>query len=110
MELVSIASLKGFKWWQRIQGGLLAVTAIASLNLLSNLGVEGEKNSMVFVVGAVGVVSIGLAALINGTILVRIRNEHEQNTTSIELPTTQRSVRAISSGQVEEEMFAAALI
>ena len=93
----------------------MTITAISSLYLLSVLGVEGDENFMVFAIGAVGILSIGLAALINATMLVRTmlartRNEHQQNTTSIELPTTQRSVRAISSGQVEEEMFAAALI
>ena len=88
----------------------MTITAIASLYLLSNLGVEVNMNIMVFVVGAVAVLSMLFATLVNMTMLFRIRNEHQQNTTSIELSTTHRSVRAISSGQVEEEMFAAALI
>eukprot|EP00519_Triparma_laevis_P015296 CAMPEP_0182491352 /NCGR_PEP_ID=MMETSP1321-20130603/841_1 /TAXON_ID=91990 /ORGANISM="Bolidomonas sp., Strain RCC1657" /LENGTH=110 /DNA_ID=CAMNT_0024693629 /DNA_START=399 /DNA_END=728 /DNA_ORIENTATION=- len=92
-ELSSIASLEGLKWWQQIQGGLMTVTAIASLYLLSVLGVEGNENSMVWIIAAIGAISIGFAILINATMLVRIRNEHQRNTTTVELPPTQRSAR-----------------
>ena len=108
-ELSSIASLKGFKWWQQIQGGLITFTAIVSLYLFSFLGVEGNEDSTLFIVGGTGAGSIIFAGLIVMTMLVRTRNEHQRNTTT-ESPTTQRSVRAISSGKVEEDMFVAALI
>ncbi|GMI46432.1 hypothetical protein TrCOL_g1227 [Triparma columacea] len=65
----------GLKWWQRLQGGLMTITAIASLNLLSILGVEGDENSMVGMVGATGLLSIGFALLINATMLIRTKKE-----------------------------------
>ena len=86
-ELSSIASLKGLKWWQQIQGGLMTITVIASMFLLSYLGVEGDENFMVFTIGAMGGISICFAFLINVTMLLRTRNEHQRNSASIvELP------------------------
>ncbi|GMH71850.1 hypothetical protein TrST_g1471 [Triparma strigata] len=75
VEISSIASLKGLKWWQRLQGGLITITAIISLNLLSILGVEGDENSMVGIVGATGLLSIGFALLINATMLILTKKE-----------------------------------
>ena len=109
-ELSSIASLKGLKWWQQIQGGFTTITAIASLYLLSVLGVEGNENSMVFIIGAIGVMSIIFAFLVNATMLVRTRNEHQRNTTTVELPPTQRSARGFSASDVEENALALALV
>ena len=109
--LSSIASLKDLKWWQQIQGGLMVVTAISSLYLLGWLGVEGNGNSAVWIVGAVGGISILVAAMVNMTMLIRTAKEHQQQQdTTVELPTKRRSIRAISSGQVEERMFAIALV
>jgi len=107
--LSSITSLKGLKWWQQIQGGLTTISALASLFLLSVLGVEGDQNSIVAIVGGVVLLGIGFAALIYMAVLVRTLNEQQQNET-IELPAKQRSVRGISAGDVEEGLFAAALI
>ena len=59
----------------------MVVTAISSLNLLSNLGVEGEENSMVGIVGTTGAVSIGVAIIIQMIVLVQTRNEHQRNLT-----------------------------
>jgi hypothetical protein len=111
-ELSSIASLKGLKWWQQIQGGLMTITAIASMYLLGNLGVEGNEDSMVVIVGGAGAVSLLVAGLVNMAMLVLTRNSHQQQQRNITIqsPTTQRLFRAISSGKVEEEMFAIALI
>ena len=87
----------------------MIIMAISSLYLLGWLGVEGNENRMIFVLGAIGGISIGFAFLINATMLVRTRNEQHRNIT-VELPTKERSVRAISSGQVEEGMFMGAFV
>ncbi|GMH51905.1 hypothetical protein TrST_g8216 [Triparma strigata] len=108
-ELSSIATLKGFKWWQRVQGGLITITAIASLYILSWLGVEGKEKDRIWIVGSIGLVSILVYVLIGMKMLVQTSNEQQPNTT-VESPTTQRSYRTFSSGQVEEEMHAVALI
>ncbi|GMH98487.1 hypothetical protein TrVE_jg9990 [Triparma verrucosa] len=109
-DLSSIASLKGLKWWQQIQGGLIIITAIASLYLLSILGVEANGNSMVFKVGALGGVSLAFAALINATMLSRTINEQQQNTTTVELPPIQRSVQGFSARDIEKNALALALV
>ncbi|GMH91599.1 hypothetical protein TL16_g12100 [Triparma laevis f. inornata] len=62
-EYTSVATLS-LTWRQRLQGGLLVVTAFSSLYLLSCLGVEGEKNNMVSAVGGSGALSLGIAVLI----------------------------------------------
>ncbi|GMH90122.1 hypothetical protein TrVE_jg3456 [Triparma verrucosa] len=110
VELASIASLKGLKWWQHLQGGFMTTTAIASLYLLSFLGVEGDENSTVWIVGMIGLLTITFASLIQLTILVRTRNEQQSNPTTVELPTKQRSSRGFSAGDVEENAFALTLI
>mmetsp|Transcript_14217 Transcript_14217/g.26095 ORF Transcript_14217/g.26095 Transcript_14217/m.26095 type:complete len:169 (+) Transcript_14217:3-509(+) len=108
-ELSSIASLKGLTWWQRIQGGLVTITAIASLNLLSNLGVEGEENIIVLIVGGTGAVSMFFAIIIHFIVLVRTKNEHQRKL-NIEMVNNQRSVRGISSGDIQEGMFMGAFV
>ena len=105
-ELSSIASLKGLKWWQQIQGGLVIITAIASLYLLSVLGVEGNENSMVWIIGAIGAISLIFASLINVTMLVRTSNEHKVRS-EVE---TNRSSRKISTTELEEGMFMGAFV
>ena len=109
-ELSSIASLKGLKWWQQIQGGLMIIMAISSLYLLSVLGVEGNEKDRVSIVGATGASTIIFAALVNMAMLVRTRNEHQRNTTTVELPPTQRSARGFSASDIEENATALALV
>ena len=109
VELSSIASLKGIKWWQQIQGTLFTIAAMPTFYLLSVLGVEGEEDSMLMIVGAIGGVSIGFAALINMAMLVRTRNEHQRKL-NIEMVQNQRSVRGISSGDIQEGMFMGAVV
>ena len=108
-ELSSIASLKGLKLWQQVQGGLITITAITSLSLLSFLGVEGHENRMVFIIGATGAGSIAFAIIINMTMLIRIKNEQRRNAI-VELPTTQRSVWGISSSDLDKGMVATAFV
>ena len=55
---------------QEIQGALILVTALASMHLLSVLGVKGKTNSVVTAVGLAGLVAIGIAATIEATVLV----------------------------------------
>ncbi|GMI06435.1 hypothetical protein TrVE_jg8393 [Triparma verrucosa] len=109
-ELASIASLKGLKWWQRLQGFLLTVAAIVSLYLLSVLGVEGNENSMVFVMGAMGGASMLFVFIINVTMLVKTRNEHLQSGDDVKMTKTHGPTSGISAEELEEEMFAAALV
>ena len=87
----------------------MTITGIASMYLLGNLGVEGNENSMVKVVGALGGASIGIAAIINMAMLVRTRNEQQRNATTVELP-KQRSDRGFSASDVEEKAVALALV
>ena len=111
LELASIASLKGLKRWQQIQGGLTIITAITSLCLLSVLGVEEDENIMILFVGGLGGASIGIATLINMTMLIKTRNEHLRNPASIvELPPTQRSDRSFSASDIEENAIGLALV
>ena len=86
----------------------MTITAIASLYLLSVLGVEGDENSMVRIIGVMGVSSIGITGAINITMLIRTRNE--QSKKGDEEINKQRSVRGLSSTELEEEMFMGALI
>ncbi|GMH78068.1 hypothetical protein TrST_g12709 [Triparma strigata] len=106
-ELRAIAELKGLKWWQQVQGGLLTIAAIVSLYLLSILGVSGDPNSTVFLLGASGAGSVILFALINLSILVLTRRTSNPPLEACEI---QRSARGISATDVEENAFALALV
>ena len=88
----------------------MIIMAISSLYLLGWLGVEGNENFMVFIIGAIGAISIGFAFLINATMLIRTRNEHQRNTTPVELPPTQRSARGFSASDIEENAIGLALV
>ena len=90
----------------------MTITAITSFYLLSVLGVEGNEKDMVWIVGAMGGFSILFAALVNMTMLIRTRNEHQRKTTAVELPATQRSVRdrGFSASDIEENALALALV
>ena len=90
----------------------MTIPAIASMYLLGNLGVEGDEDSMVVIVGSMGLVSILVAGLVTMTMLDRTRNNELQQNKTVELQTKQRSGREFSARMtdVEEGMFAAALI
>ena len=109
-ELSMIASLKGLKWWQPLQGGFVMVTALVSLYFLSILGVEGDKNSStIFIVGGLGGASLVTALIIGMTMLVRNGNV-PQDGKDVELFNNQRSVRGFSAGDVEENTLALAMV
>ena len=112
VELSSIASLKGLKWWQQIQGGLITITAMASMYLLGVLGVEGNEDSMVWIVGATGTVSILSAGLINMTMLAKTDNEQERGEEVETINREGRSSRGFSdaSQEAQEDAFALSLL
>ena len=84
----------------------MTITAIVSLYLLSVLGVEGDENFMVFIIGAIGALSMTFAALVNMTMLIRIRNQHKLRS-EVE---TNRSSRGVSTTELEEGMFMGAFV
>mmetsp|Transcript_9626 Transcript_9626/g.17488 ORF Transcript_9626/g.17488 Transcript_9626/m.17488 type:complete len:986 (+) Transcript_9626:120-3077(+) len=108
-ELTKMATLKGLKRWQRIQGGLMSVTALASLYLLSVLGVQTDRSDVVWVVGFMGILFISLAFVISEIMLVRLTRNHQRRGV-VEMLKNQRSVRGISSSELQDGMFAAALV
>ncbi|GMI14762.1 hypothetical protein TrLO_g4328 [Triparma laevis f. longispina] len=59
-----VATLK-VRWWQKVQGGLLLSTALCSLYLLTALGVEGDENSLISLLGIVGGTTISAVVLMN---------------------------------------------
>ena len=65
---------------------------------------------MVFVVGAMGGASMLFAFLINVTMLVKTTNEHLQSGDDVEMTKTHGPTSGISAEELEEEMFAAALV
>lgn len=67
-----MATLK-LKGWQRLQEGLMTISAVASVFLLSALGVEGDENLTVFRIGVLRAVSLSFAALIGAFMLIRIK-------------------------------------
>lgn len=87
----------------------MTITAIASLYLLGVLGVEGEGNIMVFISGGAGATSLMLTFIISATISIRTRNEHQQSG-NLEMQPNIRSIRGISSTELEEGIFVGALV
>ena len=59
-----IATLKNLAWWQKLQGWLMIITTLCAMIMLSFVGVEGEPDPTVDLIGLLGVVPIGIAALI----------------------------------------------
>ena len=57
---------------QKIQGALGEVTALASMYLFSILGVQGDPNDIIYMVGTVGSLALGLVVLIDETIILAI--------------------------------------
>ncbi|GMH69540.1 hypothetical protein TL16_g05184 [Triparma laevis f. inornata] len=106
-ELSPIATLKGLKWWQQLQGGLLTVAMLTSFYLLGELGVEGEYNEMVTLIGASGVLCLSLTALISMITLNRTHKDYTQRQPSdLEL----RSKRTFTTSNVDEGAIALAVI
>ncbi|GMI10554.1 hypothetical protein TrLO_g11178 [Triparma laevis f. longispina] len=110
-ELSSIATLKGLAWWQLLQERLMTIAMLAALYLLSELGVKGEENTMVFIVGAVGSSCVGFTSLISMIMLNRPHHDHAQRQPSdLELPPNVLSQRTFTSSNVDEGAIALTII
>ena len=98
--------MKGLKWWQQLQGRLVAIAMLAAIYLLSELGVEGEEKNNVLIAGSIGLVCSLLAALLSIITLNRIHQEHAQRQPSdLELSHNVRSKRTFTTSDVEEGMI-----
>ena len=111
-SLSKIATLHNLKWWQQLEGGFMAVTAIATLYLLGALGVEGDYNQMLLFIGASGSAGVTFAAVIGGLMLISIlkradkKNEEEENKRQGKTQACSR----VSSGTLEDQMIIAGII
>lgn len=107
-ELSAIATLN-LKWWQQLQGGLMAITVISSLYLLSWLGVASDLNILVGAFGGLGTTSLCLATLISAIMLPKTRAESGEG---LALGTLEnlRPVRAFSSSEIQDSAFVVALV
>jgi len=101
-ELSAIASLKGLKWWQQLQGGLMTITMVSSLYLLSVLGIKGDERDAVWIVGGVGMTAVVLTAIIGTFLLVRTQRDLQHNNALEAKLEEQRSKRAFSASDVDE--------
>jgi hypothetical protein len=101
----AVASLN-LPWWHQMVGGLFSVMGLTSLYLLSALGVEGNPNNMIFIVGATGTASAAIATIIGMLTLSRTHYEHQQSGGGmVGLPEDQKSRgTAFSIGKMSEDM------
>jgi hypothetical protein len=101
----AVASLN-LPWWQQLMGGLFVVMGLISLYLLSALGVEGDQNEMITIVGATGSFIAVIATIIGMLTLSRTHYEHHQSGGSLGgLPEEQTSRgTAFSIGKMSEDM------
>ncbi|GMI15430.1 hypothetical protein TrVE_jg5293 [Triparma verrucosa] len=100
-------------WWQKLQGGLVAVTALCSLYLLSALGVERDLRSNIGNVGAIGFLALMFAVLIgmfslNDTLEVRQTSGTLSGAGGAE--GRGRASRAISAGEMQDGMILGSLL
>ena len=79
---------------------------LTSLYLLSALGVEGDPNDMIGVVGAMGTISAAIATIIGMLTLSRTHYEHQQSGGGmVGLPEDQKSRgTAFSIGKMSADM------
>jgi len=120
-ELSSIATLKGLKWWQQIQGGLLTITAVSSLYLLGLLGVKGEdykgdnmdltelRTIETNVLGAIGFFGAVFTFIIGAYMSVQTSPENK-STISKEFGMHPISGRRFTASKVEDSTFLANLV
>ncbi|GMH82038.1 hypothetical protein TrST_g3249 [Triparma strigata] len=111
-EYSAVATLN-LKWWQKLQGGLMAVTALCSLYLLSALGVERDLRSNIGNVGAIGFLALMFAVLIgmfslNDTLEVRQTSGTLSGAGGAE--GRGRASRAISAGEMQDGMILGSLL
>ena len=120
-EIKDVATLN-MKLWQKVQGGLMALTVVTALYLLSSLGVVNDPSSVVFVTGSVGLVSLGAAVLTGmlnyySTALAFYEEKEEEKGGLGEgegrgdlNAKTKRSTRLLSTGELRNGMEIGALL
>ncbi|GMI14678.1 hypothetical protein TrLO_g12505 [Triparma laevis f. longispina] len=94
-----------------LQGGLMVLTALCSLYLLSALGVENDPSSIVFVTRSLGIVSMGVAVLIGLLHYWRRAKVWEEGLGWVEargngkgIGKGKRSTRILSAGELQQGM------
>ncbi|GMH63274.1 hypothetical protein TL16_g03669 [Triparma laevis f. inornata] len=108
-EYSAVATLN-LKWWQKLQGGLMAVTALCSLYLLSALGVERDLRSNVGNVGALGFIILMLAVIIGMFSLSDTLEVRQHSGTLSGGLEDRRGGRAISAGEMQDGMILGSLL
>ena len=106
------------KMRQKIQGALGVVTALAAMYLFSVLGVQGATNDTNYRIGAVGGVTLFVALLIEGYVLVFGESRGgEYSAETSEAPRSDlsgtrefRSNRRLSMGKVTDDMIVSGLV
>ena len=119
----NLAILK-LKKREQIQGSLCIITALASMYLFSVLGVKGKQNDLTWWLGLLGMMSLLIAIIIEGTFLVSLRSRREQGFTTaksrvdsteseMELATTNTTLKfkkQFSVGRLGDEMVVAGMV
>lgn len=104
----AVATLK-LKWWQQVQGVFFVLTAISSLYLFSWIGVEGDANGNIYVIGALGGVSVAVACLIGAVTTLKKFKEHE-NCELAKLHNNLKSERKFSANSMQDEFVIATFV
>ncbi|GMH73506.1 hypothetical protein TL16_g06212 [Triparma laevis f. inornata] len=120
-EYTAVATLT-LKWWQQLQGVLVTLAAISALYLLSLLGVEASPNKAVGVIGALGAIAMGFATLVTIFTISKTYQTHQKEggggggvrrgpTGMLDNQTfSSRSVRSMSTGEMQENMIIGAFL
>eukprot|EP00518_Triparma_eleuthera_P004554 CAMPEP_0182455562 /NCGR_PEP_ID=MMETSP1319-20130603/1692_1 /TAXON_ID=172717 /ORGANISM="Bolidomonas pacifica, Strain RCC208" /LENGTH=173 /DNA_ID=CAMNT_0024653655 /DNA_START=1 /DNA_END=522 /DNA_ORIENTATION=+ len=104
------------KMKEKVQGSLGMITALVSMYLFSVLGVEGAPNYTILGVGGVGVVTLGVAALIEFYSIAFGRSGSTGDSQaagpsgSLNEAIKYRSERRLSSGKIADDMVVAGLV
>lgn len=108
-ELSAVATMN-LPGWQKMQGGISFINAYCALYLLSSVGVDGEATTRLFGFAISAMIALTLACPIS---LVMVTRTHENLESTSDLETMsrrQRSVRAISSGEMQNGMVLGVLL
>ena len=79
------------------------------MSLFSNLGVRGEMNQQINIVGGIGAVGIGVASLIELYLLATPINSELSNN-GLDAMSGIRSSRTLTIGTLEDEMVMAGMV
>eukprot|EP00519_Triparma_laevis_P013418 CAMPEP_0182490718 /NCGR_PEP_ID=MMETSP1321-20130603/474_1 /TAXON_ID=91990 /ORGANISM="Bolidomonas sp., Strain RCC1657" /LENGTH=1006 /DNA_ID=CAMNT_0024692943 /DNA_START=67 /DNA_END=3084 /DNA_ORIENTATION=- len=87
-------------WWQRLQGGFVVITVVASLCLWGGFG-EGDQNAIYPLAGITGFLAAVLAWNFGSYALIKTHDDLRQsNTAQLE---SVRSARVISTGELSND-------